>query len=141
MAKAYHYVRWRWWIKLDLEEVSEELSKKKYEVELFERPSYELELTYRKDERAELLVRSDTLRVYLSPLRAVLFQKEPAPFTPKDLELRNRVIELYPKERPTPSPCNSVQSPNSRQSRKRNRETLSSLFLTLVNCKCIFSRE
>ena len=110
MTEAYHYIRWRWWIKLDLEEVSEELSKK-YEVELFERPSYELELTYRKDERAELLVKSDTLRVYLSPFRAVLFQKEPAPFTPKDLELRNRVIELYPKERPTPLPMQFSSEP------------------------------
>ena len=110
LAKAYHYVRWRWWIKLDLEEVSEELSKK-YEIELFERPSYELELTYRKDERAELLVRSDTLRVFLSHFRAVLFQKEPASFTPKDLELRNRVIELYPKERPTPLPMQFSSEP------------------------------
>ncbi len=110
MARAYHYVRWRWWTKLDLGEVSEELSQR-YEVEVLDRPSYELELTFRKDERDEILVRSDTLKVYFSAFRAVMFQKEPAPFTPKDLELRNRVMELYPHERPTPLPMQFSTEP------------------------------
>jgi hypothetical protein len=110
LARAYHYVRWRWWTKIDLEEVSEELSQS-YVVESLNRPSYELELTFRKDEREEILVRSDTLKVYVSAFRAVMFQKEPAPFTPKDMELRNRVIELYPHERPTPLPMQFSTEP------------------------------
>jgi hypothetical protein len=110
LARAYHYVRWRWWTKLDLGEVSEELSQR-YEVEALNRPSYELELTLRKDEREEILVRSDTLRVYVSAFRAVMFQKEAAPFTPRDLELRNRVMELYPHARPTPLPMQFSTEP------------------------------
>ena len=110
MAVAYHYVRWRWRSRLDLERALEEFSQK-YEVKMFERPSYEPELTLRKDERDELLVKSETLIAYLSPFRAVLSQKKPAPFTSKDLELRKRVIELYPHERPTPFPWGFSSEP------------------------------
>ncbi len=78
---------------------------------MFARPSYELELTLRMDERDELLVKSETLTAFLSPFRAVLSQKKPAPFTSKDMELRKRIIELYPKERPTPLPMQFSSEP------------------------------
>jgi hypothetical protein len=110
LAKPYHYVRWRWWTRLNLEKLSEEFSQK-YDVEMFERPSIDLELTIRKDERAELLVKSETLVVFLSAYRAVMSQKKPAPFTAKDLELRKRVMELYPKERPTFLPLHFSSEP------------------------------
>jgi hypothetical protein len=38
-------------------------------------------------------------------------QKKPAPFTAKDLELRKRVMELYPKERPTFLPLHFGSEP------------------------------
>lgn len=110
MVRAYHYVRWRWWTRLNLEKLSEEFSQK-YDVEMFERPSIDLELTIRKDERAELLVKSETLVVFLSTYRAVMSQKKPAPFTAKDMELRKRVMELYPKERPTFLPLHFSSEP------------------------------
>ena len=78
---------------------------------MFERPSIDLELTTRKDERAELLVKSETLVVFLSTYRAVMSQKKLAPFTAKDLELRKRVMELYPKERPTFLPLHFSSEP------------------------------
>ncbi|HUV55164.1 MAG TPA: hypothetical protein VMW03_08175 [Candidatus Krumholzibacteriaceae bacterium] len=110
MARAYLYVRWRWWNRLDLERLSKELSQK-YEVKMLPNFGYELELTLLKDERDAFLVKSDTLKVFLSPFRAVLLQKKPAPFTSKDLELRKRLLELYPHERPTFLPMQISSEP------------------------------
>jgi len=103
MAEPYHYVRFRWWSRVDLKKVSEDLSEL-FRVEMFVPPSGERELVFRKDEREELKVSADTLTAWLSVFRAVLSQKEAAPFTARDLELRKKVLELYPRSRPTPFP-------------------------------------
>ena len=50
----------------------------------------------------ELWVRSDTVTAFLSPFKAVLAQREPSPFTRRDMELRERVFEIYTCDRPTP---------------------------------------
>ena len=47
----------------------------------------------------------------LSPMRAVLSQKEAAPFTKKDVELRKKVLEFYPRSRPTPFPWQFISEP------------------------------
>jgi hypothetical protein len=73
MIEKYHYVRWRWWDKID--------------------------------------VKSDTLTVFLSIYRVVMVQKVAAPFTAKDVELRNRMMELFPEERPTFLPWQSNMEP------------------------------
>jgi len=39
--------------------------------------------------------------VFLSIFRVVMTQKKPAPFTAKDVELRERMLELFPEERLT----------------------------------------
>jgi hypothetical protein len=44
----------------------------------------------------ELLFKADTLYAAISPSKATLFQKTRSPFTPKDLELRKRILEWYP---------------------------------------------
>lgn len=103
MSEPYRYVRFRWWNRVDLGKVSEELSPR-YEVKMLARPSGELEISLYKDERQELEVKSDTLIVLLSAFRAVLSQRQAAKFSPKDMELRKKVIDLYPHERPTPFP-------------------------------------
>jgi hypothetical protein len=100
MSRAYHYIRWRWWNRLNVEKFSKDLSQK-YQVKTLPDHGWELELTLMKDLRDTYIIKSDTLTVFLSPFRAVLSQKEHAPFTYKDLELRKRVLELYPYERPT----------------------------------------
>jgi hypothetical protein len=110
LAQAYHYVRFRWWNRLDLESLAEELSHM-YDVEDLELPSYELELAYRKDERDKYLVKSDTLTVFLGPFRAVLSQKKAAPFTSMDMALRDMLFKLYPRERATPLPWNFSSEP------------------------------
>jgi hypothetical protein len=101
--EAYHHVRFRWWTRVLLKEESENFEDK-FQVEFEEKPVDRLETAIHKDDRNELKVKSDTLIAYLSPFRAVLNQKKKAPFTSRDMELRNRIIELYPRERPTPFP-------------------------------------
>jgi hypothetical protein len=71
---------------------------------MISRPADKLEITLYKDDRDELRVRSDTLTALLSSFRAVLSQKDSAPFTYRDMKLRKLVSELYPRERPTPFP-------------------------------------
>jgi len=51
-----------------------------------------------------VLVKADTLKAYISRFRATMFQRETAPFTGRDLELRARLMELYPRNRPSPAP-------------------------------------
>ena len=57
-----------------------------------------------KDARDETLVKADTIGAYISKFRAVLFQRDRAPFTSRDLELRRRILEVYPRDRPSPFP-------------------------------------
>ena len=57
-----------------------------------------------RDERDELKVHLDTLGAIFSRFRAVLFLKESALFTERDVRLRKRILELYPRNRPTPFP-------------------------------------
>ena len=43
----------------------------------------------------EFLFKADTLYAAISPSKATLFQKTRSPFTPKDLELRKKILEWY----------------------------------------------
>jgi len=111
MGKPYIYVRFRWWRGLNLEEVARELGKY-FEVELFEMPTGSRDIAISRDDREGLRVRADTLMARLSPYRATLFQREAAPFTKRDLELRRRILELYPRDRPTIFPWGfSIEPP------------------------------
>jgi len=99
-AQAYHYVRWRWWDRIDVDGLAEELSEE-YEVRAIPDYGWDLELTYHKEMRDRYLIKSDTLTVFLSIFRVVMTQKKPAPFTKRDVKLRERMLELFPEERPT----------------------------------------
>jgi hypothetical protein len=103
MPETYQYVRFTWWGGVDLEEVSEEF-RGSYAVEPINMPEDDRELSLAKIDRERLKVWADTLKARLSPYKAVLFQRDPAPFTPRDLRLRNRILELYPRTTPTPFP-------------------------------------
>ena len=108
--EPYHYVRFRWWDKANLESIAEELGVE-YGTEWSMGPGTDEEINLRKDERSVLKVRSDTLGAYLDVYKAVMFQKDAAPFTVKDAELRERLLELYDKERPTPFPWQFLEEP------------------------------
>jgi hypothetical protein len=101
MADRYYFVRFRWWTRLDIERAEEEM-RNSFEVRRLFVPRSDKELAIGTEDREELSVRADTLSVRLAPMRAVLFQREAAPFTVADLRLRERVLELYRWNRSTP---------------------------------------
>lgn len=103
MAKRYHYIRFNWLRRVDLEEAAEELGEK-FSVRLVRIPWDDMLVSLDQSMNEELRVRADTLRAFLTPFRVILFQKEAAPFTARDMELRKRMMELYPRDRPTPFP-------------------------------------
>ena len=102
MAKPYHYVRFEW-RNVDLKKLKEEVEESFY-VRLRELPRGEKDWSLLRNERDEFVVKADTLNAYLSLSRAVMFQKTPAPFTRKDIELRKKIFEFYTKTRNSPFP-------------------------------------
>ena len=102
-TKPYYYVRFRWERGADLKALAEELSGD-YEVEWFSIERTKEEFSLFKGESIELKVRADTLRAFVSPVRAVLYQKERAPFTPRDMGLRETLLKWYPRKRFSPMP-------------------------------------
>ncbi len=110
MTEKYHYVRWRWWDRIDVDKLAEELSED-YKVEPIKDHGWDLELTYMKEMRDRYLIKSDTLVVFLSIFRVVMTQKVGAPLTAKDMKLREKMMELFPKERPTFLPWQTSTEP------------------------------
>ena len=95
--KPYRYVRSRWWGEIDLKEIAKEF-KSTFSVEetLPRWGSREMLPNWGIDYSFRLKVKADTLTARLSPVTAVLFQREGHPFTERDLALRNRIFTLYP---------------------------------------------
>ena len=110
MPSKYHYVRYRWWEIIDVDKLANELSEE-YNVKPIKDHGWDLELTLMKEARDKFLIKSDTLTVFLSAYRVVMVQKVAAPFTSKDLKLRNRLLELFPKERQTVLAIRSIPEP------------------------------
>jgi hypothetical protein len=102
MASKYDYVRFRWWDPVDLDKAVAEFSDFKTKKITYEKESDDISLY--KDLRDEVEVKSDTLQALLSPLRALLYQKDVKPFTARDIELREKVMKMYPRSSPTPFP-------------------------------------
>ena len=89
---------------MDIDELGGELSEE-FEVKPVNTPESTIyELSLYKNAREETLVKADTVGAYISRFRAVLFQRDRAPFTPRDMELRSRILEVYPRDRPSPFP-------------------------------------
>jgi hypothetical protein len=95
MNKPYEYFRFRWWSGANLRRISKELSGT-FSVEWMFMPKNFREKLFASE---WLKIRADTLTAYLFPLKAMLFQRKFAPFTGKDMELRKRILELYPQSR------------------------------------------
>jgi hypothetical protein len=98
----YNYLRFRWWTHVNLDEAMEQL--KDFKVKRTLHAGTDPELSLFRDERDELEVEADTLKAFLTSVRAVLSQREEKPFTARDEELRDKVIKMYPRDRPTPAP-------------------------------------
>jgi len=96
-AKPYDYVRFTWWHNHNPNELIESLKG-------------DFDLTLKPWPRAhdlspfargwEIRVRADTLSAFLLAWKAHLFQRVSAPFTKRDMELREIVLSLYPHNRP-----------------------------------------
>lgn len=110
MPGPYHYVRFRWWKGVSIEEIKEKLGQA-FQLRPIIMPRGDMEISFAKDDRDEFSVAADTLIARLSGFRAVLVQKEAAPFTARDMELRKKVLELYPQSRPTPFPWEFSEEP------------------------------
>lgn len=110
IGQPYHYVRFKWWRMIDMKEVAAELGAV-FSIKKLTMPKDNREISLFKDTRDEMKVGADTLGAILSPVRAVLFQRETAPFTARDMELRRKILELYPRDRPTPFPLFMIEEP------------------------------
>lgn len=98
MEKPYYFIRYEWFERVDLDALAKEMEKD-FDVEFRPMPTGRVDLSPYKFEREGLKVSADTLAVFTHPFKAVLFQREPTPFTSKDLKLRNRILELYRKNK------------------------------------------
>lgn len=101
--EPYHYVRFSWRGSVDVEGLKAEFEDD-YEARLVLPSEDESKTSIHIKDVRELRVKADTLSAFLLPSRAVLSQKERAPFTGRDLKLRERVLEIYTHSRPTPLP-------------------------------------
>ena len=101
--KPYFHIRYTWWDIIDLDEVRRTLEPQFEVTELFVPSSY-WEMALFPHHREHLRVKADNLSARLSQMRAVLFQKEWAPFTERDVELRRRIRDIYGKDQMTPLP-------------------------------------
>lgn len=110
MVNPYFYVRFKWRKNVDLKVLINKLSR---EFIVEERPmSYGgMDVSINKTYRDGLKVNADTLSAFLYPFKAVLFQKKAAPFTSRDLLLRKKILELYPRNRSTVLPIGFSREP------------------------------
>ena len=96
-----------------MEEMEKEMNET-FDVTQLNMPTDDREVVLNPLQREELKAKADTLMVRLAPVRAVLYQREAAPFTNKDLELRKNILELYPRERSTPFTLGFYREPKFR---------------------------
>jgi len=103
MIKPYFYVRFRWDFGADIGKLASELAED-FTVEEVKTFESDRDMTLYRGHREELKAKADSLTVLLSRTRAVLYQREAEPFTERDVRLRSRILELYPRGRVTPLP-------------------------------------
>jgi hypothetical protein len=96
MRSPYHYVRFRY-DPLDLEEGNVLLRAEGFRPELHRTPEGGLDLSFNTDwNRDHLRVKADTLEVVLTKSVATLLQRRSMPFSPRDMNLRRVVFDLFP---------------------------------------------
>lgn len=101
--KPYFHIRYTWWDIIDLDEVRKDLEAQFEVTELFV-PSSFWEMALFPYHREHLLVKADSLSARLAHMRAVLYQRDWAPFTERDVELRRKIKEIYGRDLMTPLP-------------------------------------
>jgi hypothetical protein len=111
LTKTYSYTRFRWREAADLGTIAAMLEKK-FKVVRRDMPSSEHDISPYKDQRVSLIVKADTLDALITPLRAILSQRERRAFTVKDMELRQLILDIFPHSSSTFFPWGfSVEPP------------------------------
>ena len=100
LKTPYHYVRFRWGDEVQLGDLAKDLGKD-FAVKIISLPKSDVDPTIHLDNRYGLQITADTLTAFLAGARATLSQKKAAPFTERDRKLRQLILDIYPKSRPT----------------------------------------
>lgn len=107
----YSYIRYRWESGNDMD-VLERVLSEEFIVARRDYPGSDIEVSLFKEDRIELIVTADRVRAHMNAHQATLSQIEEGAFTKHDMELRARVIEYYPRRRPTPFPWGHSYEPD-----------------------------
>jgi hypothetical protein len=105
VSQKYRYIRYRWLEDVDIDTLTSKLEAEGFTVKRSNAPVPTMqEISIHRNTRREILVKADTLGAFISTFRATLFQREAAPFTMRDLKLRERLLAVYQRDRSTPFP-------------------------------------
>ncbi|MBM3292431.1 hypothetical protein FJY84_07100 [Candidatus Bathyarchaeota archaeon] len=102
VEKPYFYLCYRWWKPIDFGVVFNELIGFSVEHRPLPVPLPLFDYSFISENRDGYKVTADTLSAFLHPLKAMLFQREPAAFTKRDLKLREVVLKHYTMKRENP---------------------------------------
>jgi len=102
--EPYRYIRYTWWKTYDIAELASKLKERFTVIELRSYGRNEDVPSITRRDTPQIRVKADTLSAWLAPSRVILFQKESAPFTKRDMELREIVLSLYSHVIPGPLP-------------------------------------
>jgi hypothetical protein len=111
MPEKYLYTRYTWWKDVHIDRLVDELASEFEIINLYSQGASRYEISLYSNTRREIMVKADTLNVYISRFRAVLFQKIEAPFTKRDLRLRERILKIYPRITASPLPFGFSHEP------------------------------
>ena len=100
-VKPYFKVRFRWYNPFNIKEFATNFENN-YKICFPPELANESRIEIFRDIRIEIKVKADTLHVFLTAYRAVLFQKEAIPLTDRDRELKKYVLKKYTHVRDTP---------------------------------------
>ena len=102
--EPYSYGRSTWSKNVNVDKEADQLGVE-FEIIPINTPELsEQEVPIHKTTRKEIIVKADTVGAIIGTFRAILYQKEKAPFTHRDLLLRQKILELYPRTTPSPLP-------------------------------------
>lgn len=102
--EPYNYVRYTWWKTHDITGLASKLRERFTVIDLRHPSRTDAMISLGERDIAQIEAKADTLSAYLAPSKAVLFQKESASFTKRDMELRETILALYPHVIPAPLP-------------------------------------
>ena len=102
--EPYSYARYTWSKNVNVDKEAKQLGSD-FEIKPINTPELsDQEVAIYKTTRKEIIVKADTVGAIIGTFRAILYQKDKAPFTTRDLLLRQKILELYPRTSPHHSP-------------------------------------